>query len=362
MIRVGIIGCGKIADAHAEQIQYIPGCRIVGACDEELLMAEQFCDRFGVEHPFGDVQGMLEKCRPDAVHITTPPQSHCKLGSICLEAGCHVYVEKPFTVDVDEANALIKGAEQRGLKVTVGHDHQYSQVAMTMRKLVAEGYLGGPPLHMESFYNYDLGDTVYTRALLGDKKHWVRKLPGKLLHNVISHGISKITEFLSGDAPRVAAQGFTSRFLRNLGETDLIDELRVVILDDMDVTAYFTFSTQMRPGLHQFRLYGPKNGLVVDYGQQTVLKLKGKKYKSHLERLIPPFEVAGCYVGSGVTNAGRFLKNDFQMNWGMKNLISSFYRSIAEEGPPPIPYREILLTSRIMDDIFSQLNEKGPKR
>jgi hypothetical protein len=212
---------------------------------------------------------------------------------------------------------------------------------------------------MESLYNYDLGDPVYTRALLGDRGHWVRKLPGKLLHNVISHGICKIAEFLSGDTPRVVAQGFTSRFLRDMGEMDLIDELRVTLLDEEGATSYFTFSTQMRPGLHQFRLYGPKNGLVVDYGQQTVLKLKGKKYKSHLERLIPPFEFAGHYVGSGLTNVSRFLRNDFQMNWGMKNLIASFYGSIAENGPPPIPYREILLTSRIMDDIFNQLNEKG---
>ena len=359
MIRVGIIGCGKIADAHAEQIQCIPGCRIVGACDEEPLMAEQFCDRFGVERPFGAVREMLEACRPDAVHITTPPQSHFGLGRLCLESGSHVYVEKPFTVDAGEAGGLLQEAEQRRLKVTVGHDHQFSQAALRMRKLVAEGYLGGPPLHMESLYNYDLGDPVYTRALLGDRGHWVRKLPGKLLHNVISHGICKIAEFLSGDTPRVVAQGFTSRFLRDMGEMDLIDELRVTLLDEEGATSYFTFSTQMRPGLHQFRLYGPKNGLVVDYGQQTVLKLKGKKYKSHLERLIPPFEVAGHCVGSGVTNVSRFLRNDFQMNWGMTNLIASFYRAIAENGPPPIPYREILLTARIMDDIFKRLNEKG---
>ncbi len=362
MIRVGVIGCGKIADAHAEQIQYIPGCRIVGACDEEPLMAEQFCDRFSVGGAFGDAREMLDACRPDAVHITTPPQSHFELGRLCLESGSHIYVEKPFTVDALQTEALLKMAEQRGLTITVGHDHQFCQAAVKMRKIIAEGYLGGRPLHMESYYSYDLGDPVYTRALLGDKSHWVRKLPGKLLHNVISHGISKIAEFLPGDAPRVTAQGFTSRFLKDLGESDLIDELRVILIDEAGVTAYFTFSTQMRPGLHQFRLYGPKNGLVVDYGRQTVLKLKGGKYKSHLERLIPPFEVAGHSVGSGISNVHRFLRNDFHMNWGMKNLIASFYRSISEKGPPPIPYREIFLTSKIMDEIFRQLNGEGSAR
>ena len=362
MIRVGIIGCGKIADAHAEQIQYIPGCRIVGACDAELLMAEQFCDRFGVEQAFGSVREMLASCRPDAVHITTPPQSHSELGRICLEAGCHVYVEKPFTVDAGEADALLQEAARRGCKVTVGHDHQFSQAALRMRQLVAEGYLGGPPFHMESVYGYDLGDPVYVRALLADEKHWVRALPGQLLQNVISHGISKIAEYLSGDMPRVMAHGFTSRFLRDLGERELVDELRVTLCDDTDATAYFTFSTQMHPSLHQFRLYGPENGLVVDYGQQTVLKLRGKKYKSHLERLIPPFEVAGHFAGCGALNLNRFLRNDFQMNWGMKNLIATFYQSITDNGPPPIPFREILLTSRIMDEIFSQTSKKGVKR
>jgi hypothetical protein len=51
----------------------------------------------------------------------------------------------------------------------------------------------------------------------------------------------------------------------------------------------------------------------------------------------------------------RFLKRDFHMKSGMKFLIESFYRSIVEDTPVPIPYREIILTAHIMDQIFSQL-------
>ncbi len=61
---------------------------------------------------------------------------------------------------------------------------------------------------MESYYGYDLGDPSYARALLGDKQHWVRRLPGKLLHNIISHGIARIAEFLTSDAPRVIGTRF----------------------------------------------------------------------------------------------------------------------------------------------------------
>ena len=59
MIRVGIIGCGKIADQHAANIQRIHGCKIVGVCDSEELMAEQLADRFNVAHHFNDVNELL---------------------------------------------------------------------------------------------------------------------------------------------------------------------------------------------------------------------------------------------------------------------------------------------------------------
>src|SRR5262249_58463040 len=114
-----------------------------------------------------------------------------------------VYVEKPFTLTAREAQSLISCATEKGLKVTAGHDDQFTHVARRMRALVSDGYLGGPPVHMESYYCYDLTQPGYARALLGDKQHWVRRLPGKLLHNIISHGIARIAEFLTTDAPHV---------------------------------------------------------------------------------------------------------------------------------------------------------------
>ena len=58
------------------------------------------------------------------------------------------------------------------------------------------------------------------------------------------------------------------------------------------------------------------------------------------------------YLGNLSTNLRTFLARDFHMKAGMKYLIESFYRSIVEDTPVPIPYREILLTARIMDAIW----------
>ena len=320
-------------------------------------MAQQLQARFPIERHFSDVSSLLNECHPDVVHITTPPTGHFQLAKTCLDAGCHVYVEKPFTLYAQEAKELIELANDKRLKITAGHDDQFSHVARRMRALVQSGYLGDGPVHIESYYCYEMARSGYAGALLGDKQHWVRRLPGKLLQNIVSHGIARIAEFLTTETPQVIAHGFTSPFLRSMGETEIVDELRVIISEKARTTAYFTFSSQMRPSLHQLRLYGTNNGLVLDHDQETLIRLRGMRYKSYAEKFVPPVVFAKQYLGNLKTNLKTFLANDFQMKSGMKYLIESFYRSISEDTPLPIPYREILLTAQIMDTIFEQLNE-----
>jgi predicted dehydrogenase len=355
MIKVGIIGCGKVADKHAGQILRVKGCEIVAVCDQEELMAGQLAERFGVKHHFNDVRNLLTTCQPDVVHITTPPQSHYALAKQCLEAGCHIYVEKPFTLNSEEAKELIGIAEAGGLKLTVGHETQFMPVARDMRRLIRAGYLGGPPVHMESVYGYEFNNERYAKALLGDRNHWVRGLPGGLLQNIISHGIGKIVEYLQDETVTVLASGFASGFLERIDEKDILDELRVILSDGHRTTAYFTFSSQISPALHQFRVYGPMNSLIADHEHQTLIRVPRKGYKSYLNQFIPPFLDAKQYFASGCRNIRKFLGNEFHAESGIHFLISSFYQSLTENTPLPIPYRDILLTSRIMDEIFDQI-------
>jgi predicted dehydrogenase len=356
MLKIAIVGCGKIADDHCSQVQRIKGCEIVAVCDREPLMARQLSERFPVKQHFSDLGKMLSQAQPDVVHVCTPPESHFAIAKECLAVGCHVYVEKPFALCLHEARTLIASAMGKGLKITAGHDDQFRHAARRMRALVQDGFLGTGPVHMESYYCYELEGSGYAKVLLGDKHHWARKLPGGLLHNIISHGIARITEFLTGDSPQVIACGFTSPDLKSRGESEIIDELRVIICDEERATAYFTFSSQMRPALHQFRVYGEKNGLILDQDQETLIRLRGKRYVSYAEKFIPPVSFAGQYLGNLRTNLRTFLARDFHMKSGMKYLIESFYRSILDGTPEPIPYREILLTAQIMDAIFRQLD------
>jgi len=359
MLKVGIIGCGKIADSHATQIQRIKECEITGVCDNEELMAKQLFERFPIKGYYTDIDTFFKTAQPDVVHITTPPQSHLKIGLKCLGHGANILVEKPFTINTDEAKILIDAANKANRKVTVGHDAQFSTVARRMRHLVHQGYLGGEPVHLESYWCYDLTDVTYAKALLADNQHWARRLPGGLPHNIINHGVSKIAEFLSGESAQVIAHGFVSPFLQKLGETKIIDELRVIVHDEKDATAYFTFSSQMRPSLHQFAIYGHENGIIMDEDKRILLKLSGKSYKSYAEHFVPPALFAKQHLGNLAYNMRRFLKREFHMDDGKYQLFKSFYKSITDNTPVPIPYREILLTSYIMDRIFEQVNKSN---
>jgi predicted dehydrogenase len=355
MLKIAIVGCGKVADQHVHAIHRIPDCEIVALCDREPLMARQLGERFGVSKCFSDLREMLETNAPDVVHITTPPQSHYPLAKQCLESGSNVYLEKPFTITADQAGSLVQLAEDRGLKITAGHNYQFTLEMLEMRRLVSKGYLGGRPIHLESYWSYDLGGSMYAGAFLGSRAHWLRELPGQLFHNILSHGIAKLAEFLDDDVRLMVATAHRSPQLGDGGASDLMDELRVLLQDKHGTTAMFCFSTQFKPRLNRLRIYGPCNSLMVDILTGTLVKSPGASYKSYLTYFIPPLKNAREHLRNARLNVTNFLRRRLYQDFGMKELIERFYNSIRAGGPPPIPYREILLTARIMDEIFARI-------
>jgi predicted dehydrogenase len=355
MLRIAIVGCGKIADQHVQAIQRIPACRIVSLCDQELLMAKQLGERIGVSKCFSDLGEMLEEMTPEVVHITTPPQGHYALAKKCIESGAHVYLEKPFTVTAEEAESLIHLADDKERNLVAGHNYQYTLEMLEMRRLVEQGYLGGKPIHLESHYAYDLDDLSYVRPILGNRRHWVRQLPGQLFHNVISHGIARLAEFLDDDLSEIVAQAHQSGKMQRLGGEEVLDELRVMIRDRNGMTAFFCFSSQIKPGLSQFRICGPKNSILVDQTSGSIIRNKKRNNKSYLTFFVPPLLHASEHLQNVRRNIGDFTNRRLYQDSGMTELIRRFYRSIQLKTPPPVPYREIALTARIMDEIFAQV-------
>jgi predicted dehydrogenase len=354
-LKVALVGCGKIADAHVEEIEKLDGlAAVVGVCDLERLMAEQVAVRYGISHYYDRYDRMLAELKPDVVHITTSPQSHLFLAKQALDAGCHVYVEKPLTLTAADTADLIAYAERRRRKLTVGYAYYFDPLAQEMRRLRDAGFLG-EPVHVESFLGYNLAGP-FGSAILGDANHWVHRLPGKLFQNNIDHVLNKVVEFFDADEiPRIQSSAIVRREAR-FGDArdEMPDELRAV-LQGRRVSAYCTFSSHARPAGHFVRIYGTKNTLHLDLDKHLLISDSGP-LPSALGRLVPAFKQAlSCYRG-GMKNLRSFRKGQFQFFAGMNELFRLFYRSILDDAAPPIAYNRIQRTADMMDAIFQQIH------
>jgi len=360
-LKIAIVGCGKIADGHIEEIQKMPEvARVVGVCDLEILMAEQVALRYGIAKFYDHFERMLEAERPDVVHITTPPQSHLSLALAAIDAGCHVYVEKPFTLDAADARKLLARAEQAGRKVTIGYSYLFDPPALDMSTLLAQGVLGDI-VHVEVFYGYNLAG-AFGSAILGDAGHWVHRLPGRLIHNNVDHILYRVTELLEDDRPKLTAFASVRRPNRVGDSRDQMqDELRMVI-EGARTTAYGTFSSHIRPAGYFVRVCGTKNTAHVDYAKRTVTLEGGRSLPSAVGRLVPAFEQALQFAREGGKNVARFARSDFHYFSGLNRLIALFYKSITEGSPLPISYRDILRIAWMIDEIVRQINAGAASR
>ncbi len=346
-----------MADGHVETLRKLGDVRVAAVCDREPLMAEQLATRWAIPRFYSDLDELLERERPDVVHVTTPPQSHLALATRAMERGCHVFVEKPFAPTAAEARAIVQRAEELGRKLTVGFTYALDPPALDLMALVERG-LVGEPVHVESFYGYDLASS-YGAAIFGNARHWVHDLPGRLVQNNVDHLLNKLVAFIPDERPAIHAVGWVRREQRYGDRRDEAhDELRAVIRG-AKVSAYATFSAHARPAAHFLRVYGTKNTAHADFVSRTVTLQRRTRLPSAIGRVALGFGQTFEHLRASTRNAVRFARSEFQFFAGLERLMRRFYDAIRDDAPPPIPHRDILRLSAWIDEIVGQLGAPG---
>jgi predicted dehydrogenase len=152
VLRVGIAGCGHAAQAHLRRLMAVEGVRVVGCADQNLAAAQAFAE---VVHGLGageavpaftDHRELLRQSALDALTIFTPHRAHYRLAMDALQAGCHVFVEKPLSTNPQEAVDIVTLARGRNKKVGVGHQFRLRPSLVEARERLAKGRIG--PLRM----------------------------------------------------------------------------------------------------------------------------------------------------------------------------------------------------------------------
>ena len=259
MLKVAIVGCGKIADSHASQIQRdarlrdrrrvrpraadgAAALRAVSDQGSTSAISASCCEspgptsstsrrhRRAISDRRGVPRARVPRLRREAVHASTPP----KRGRCSPSLTRRGSRSRPVTTT---SSATSRGGCARSCAAATWAEQ---------------------PVHMESYYCYDLTDPGYARALLATSSTGSAGCRASCCTTSSATASRGSRSSWQRIRRRSSRYGFASPLLRKMGEAEIVDELRVIIAEDERTTAYFTFSSQMRPSLHQFRLYGPQ--------------------------------------------------------------------------------------------------------
>jgi len=142
-VGIGIIGAGNILDRYLAGMSRIPSLRVIGCAARSAERARATADEFGIGH-FESVSALLSAPDVEVVLNITPPLAHASTTAAALGAGKHVYVEKPITATLPEAQRLIAEASAAGLLLGSAPDTFLGSAAQTARAAVYDGLIGVP--------------------------------------------------------------------------------------------------------------------------------------------------------------------------------------------------------------------------
>lgn len=120
-IRILVIGCGNMGSSHARAYHQLPEFEIVGLVSRGKESRENLALELGGYPTYGSLQEALDAGPADAVSVNTYPDTHAEMVRAALEAGCHVFVEKPLALTVGEAESLVALATEKKKKLMVGY-------------------------------------------------------------------------------------------------------------------------------------------------------------------------------------------------------------------------------------------------
>jgi UDP-N-acetyl-2-amino-2-deoxyglucuronate dehydrogenase len=205
MIRVALVGCGRIAQRHAGLLagDQIAGAKLAAVCDVDETRAGNLAQAHSVP-AFHDMHEMMKAARPDAVAVLTPSGLHARHVIELAPYGAHIIVEKPMALRLDDADRMIEACDRAGIKLFVVKQNRFNLPVLKLREALESGRFGKLVLgtvrvrwcRPQAYYNQDTWRGTWA-------------LDGGVLANQASHHVD-LLEWMMGDVDSVFARGSTA--------------------------------------------------------------------------------------------------------------------------------------------------------
>jgi predicted dehydrogenase len=208
-LNIGLIGSGFMGQAHADAFRRatllyrdLPAIPVLHTlADAAQALADSAAKRFGFAKATSDWRAMVADPEIDVVDITTPNAMHFEMAMAAIDAGKHVYCEKPLTVTLADAKALAEASEAKGVKSMVAFNNIKTPAALLARKLIERGDIGTPTRFRGWFDQGFFNDPEMPWSWRCSRKEAGSGSLGDLGSHVIS-----VAQFLMGDVDSVVGQ------------------------------------------------------------------------------------------------------------------------------------------------------------
>src|SRR5438105_59534 len=141
-MRLGFAGLGWAARGfHVPALREVPSVELVGGFDTSPEQRASW-ERETGKPAYASLEELLERGRPEALSIATPPATHYGLLLSALDAGLHVFCEKPFVETLEQADRVLAAAEERGLQIAVNHEFREKPIFKAIRDTIVSGEVG----------------------------------------------------------------------------------------------------------------------------------------------------------------------------------------------------------------------------
>ena len=300
MLKVGFIGCGEIAHAHARAVEEADNARIAYAVDVNLEAAKDIAEKAGCPATT-DVAELLTSPDVDAVYVCAPHHLHAPLAVRALEAGKHVMVEKPIATRLDDAETMVREAGKRDLRLSVCFVSRFAGHSELAKGAIEAGEIG-EVIWVEINDMHLKRPTYWTQGVSGKARatdwraHKNKAGGGVLIMNSV-HPIDLVRYLTGLEAERVYAECDT--FVHPVAVEDTIAVLVRYSNGALGVVKSATSAVGGREGQPPLRIFGTKGqiALAAPWAEKPAVSILTVESNTWEHRAAPPGKGARtCYV------------------------------------------------------------------
>jgi predicted dehydrogenase/nucleoside-diphosphate-sugar epimerase len=347
-MKVGVIGCGRVAEMHLKFIDSINNTKIVGLADVNMANAERLGKMYGVKNICSSIEELLKSTDMDILHITTPPFYHHAQAVKAIDHGINLLIEKPIALRIQDVIDLYERASSKGVIICPDYTQLFHPCWLSAKDIIESGQLGRL-LYCEAHTSLDLNFPELTEAKI---PHWSYDLPGGVLHNYLTHPLYLVLYWL-GNPKKIAINQHSYGSLSQ----EIIDDV-VLTIDSDRMSGRASLSAAMRPEMYYARLCCEKGIVFVRFDTNTILIESQNGLPRSVNRVFTNFKQAYHLSSGMVRNIINFMRKRLVPYQGLRTLVEDFYDAVENKKPPPIS-RDLAISVTKAESFFVKNVEKA---